>query len=291
MPSDAHLGELRARLAPDRIVDIAPIPSSKLVADETAKYRIATTGGDLFLIVSNETSPLLVKRGADRQREIRGKLHGLAAESIELPIHEGFISDKSYAVWRRRKPLSSSRIWSRIEIRMIAPKIYRWLKDVASQTVTKADVGRLIFGLERLRQVAGLSRLIGIAAAAAADGFRAGDIPALQIVQHSDLWSGNILKAPCKPGFIIIDWAGARLDGAPFFDLINLAISVGASRSKLRTEVMVHSQMLGCDPRHALAYVLSGLGALHLDLEHFPESRFVALCERKFHALQVITST
>src|SRR5262249_10583000 len=99
---------------------------------------------------------------------------------------------------------------------------------------------------------------------------------------------GNILKCASRAGFIIIDWAGARFDGAPFFDLVTFALSIGAARSTLRREIVAHSQLLGCRPLDAPAYVLSGLGALHARLEYFSESRFFELCNRHLHALNTV---
>jgi hypothetical protein len=290
MISEALLQDISTSLA-DTVTAITPIPSGVSVADSTEKYILRTTRADFILIISNEVSPLLVKRGTDRQREARAHLFGLAAEPVELPVHEGFTAEKSYAVWLRRQPLSSNRVRSKIERMLIAPRIYRWLREIASQAKPLSETSRFVANLERLQEVAGVPQPIKIAADKASKAFRAGDIPAVQVVQHGDLWTGNILKAPSKTGFIIIDWAGARIDGAPYFDLVNFSLSIGASRSKLRREIAEHSRLLGGDPRHALAYVLSGLGALHIDLEHFPESCFLEMCERNFYTLQAVTST
>jgi thiamine kinase-like enzyme len=194
--------------------------------------------------------------------------------------------EKSYAVWLQRQSLSSRRIWSRIEWLILAPKIYRWLRDIASQTKTIGDVSKFVANLERLQQIDALAKPIKLAASESAEAFRKRDIPPLNVVQHSDLTKDNILKASTNMGFIVVDWAGAKINGAPYFDLVKFSLSVGASATTLRREIAIHSRLLDCDERHALAYVLSGLGALHLELEHFPEDRFVKLCEAKFFTLQ-----
>ena len=51
---------------------------------------------------------------------------------------------------------------------------------------------------------------------------------------------------------------------------------------------IAHSKLLNCNPRHVTAYVLNGLGALYLHLEHFPESDFLYLSKQMFRALHEI---
>jgi hypothetical protein len=87
---------------------------------------IRTTRNNLILIISSEVSPLLVKRAVHRQRQAKAQLRGLASEPIELPVLEGFCSDKSYAVWLKRQQQSSNRLWSKIERMLLAPRVYGW---------------------------------------------------------------------------------------------------------------------------------------------------------------------
>jgi hypothetical protein len=280
------LQDIRFRIAPDTITAITPLQNAVSLADSTAKYTIRTTRNDLILIISNEVSPLAVKRAADRQKETRALLHGHTAEPIELPVFEGFTAEKSYAVWLKRRPLSSNRIRSKVERMLLAPRVYGWLRDLASQTATSANLRKILANTRRLQEAPAIPASIKTAAETSYNEFRSGKITPIQVAQHGDLWTGNILKAPSKTGFIVIDWGGAKIDGAPFFDLITFALSVGASRSVLRREIASHCKVLGCNPRDALAYVLSGLGALHSELEHFPEGRFLDLCKQNFYALQ-----
>jgi hypothetical protein len=159
---------------------------------------------------------------------------------------------------------------------------------VSRLTARPADREQILANLRRLHQIAALPTDIKRAAQNAEDAFRSGVIPAINVMQHSDLWTGNVLKAPSRPGFIVIDWASARLDGAPFFDLIKFALSVRWSRRMGRKEIAETSQILGCEPKHALPYVLSGLGALHAELEHFPEQSFIRLGEEKVRAMGLL---
>jgi phosphotransferase family enzyme len=289
MLGNSLLHDLQACFEPETITAVAPMPSTVSLPDSTTNYAIRTTGDEFILIVSSDVSPLLVKRAADRQKEARAQLRGLAAEPIELPVYEGFAGEKSYAVWPKRQPLSSNRIRSIIERTQLAPRVFRWLRDVAAQTAKTADLPKLLANLQRLQEIPAAPTSIKLSAEKAWKSLSSGEVPPIQVVHHGDLWTGNVLKTSSKTGFIVIDWAGARLDGAPFFDLVKFALSVGSSKSTLSHEIAAHSRLLGCDPRHAPAYVLSGFGALHSELEYFPQSNFLNMCEQNLRALQAVT--
>lgn len=289
MLGNSLLRDLQTYFEPETITAVTPIPSGVPLPDSTANYAIRTTGSDFILIVSSKVSPLLVKRAANRQREARAQLRELAAEPIELPVYEGFAGEKSYAVWIKRQPLSSNRIRSIIERAQLAPRVFRWLRDVASQTAKSVDLPKLLANLQRLQEIPAAPTSIKLAAENAWKSLSSGEAPPIQVVHHGDLWTGNVLKTSSTTGFIVIDWAGARIDGAPFFDLVTFALSVRSSKSTLSHEISAHSRLIGCDPRHAPAYVLSGLGALHSELEYFPERNFLLMCEAKLRALQTVT--
>ena len=289
MLSNSLMRDLQACFEPATITAVAPIPSTVSLPDSTTNYAIRTTGDEFILRVSSEVSPLLVKRAADRQREARAQLRGLAAEPIELPVYEGFADEKSYAVWPKRQPLSSNRIRSVIEKAQLTPRVFRWLRDVASQTAKSADLSKLLANLQRLQEIPAAPTFIKLSAEKAWKALSSGDVRPIQVVHHGDLWTGNVLKTSSKTGFVVIDWAGARVDGAPFFDLVKFALSVGSSKSTLSHEISAHSRLIGCNPRDASAYVLSGLGALHSELEYFPERDFLHMCEDKLRALQTLT--
>ena len=278
--------EIDCGLAPDRITRVARMESAATVADATAKYILLTEcAAELILIISAPISPLLVRRGTDRQREIRAFLPESVAEPIELPILEGLSDGKSYAVWRRRQPFSPHRLCNKFEKALIAPRVYKWLGELAAHSARYSDASSFVDNLEKLQNMPTLPAEIRRAAQRGCRAFRQGEIRPVQVAQHGDLWSGNLLRAPLKARFIVIDWAGATLDGSPFFDLVRLAISLGVSERKLRRAIINYGHSVNCASSDSLSYVLSGLGALLRDLEHFPASRFVKLCEEKWSAL------
>lgn len=286
MLDDQLLHDLRSFFFPETIAAVSTIPRNVSAIDSPTAYSLETTRGDYILIVSSDVSPQLVARGSNLQKQAKLRLHAGVEDPIELAVYEGAASGRSYAVWPRRQPLRLDRVWSKIERLRIAPRVYRWLRDLTSQTVCPSNEVTQIANLERLQHVSGLARPIKIEALKAAEAFRKAHIPPMAVVQHSDLHLGNILRAPTSRCFIVIDWAGARVDGSPYFDLVKFSLSLGASKYRLRKEIEAHSKLLNCEGSCAMPYVLSGLGALHSQLEYFPKARFLVLCERKFSAIQ-----
>ena len=277
------------RLAPDRIAAITRIESALRVADATAKYCLRTEREtELVLIVSAAVSPLLVKRATDRQKEIRALLPQSVAEPIELPILEGYSENKSYAVFLKRRSFSTNKVRRKIERVLVAPRVYRWIGQLAVHTAKPSDASIIVANLDRLQTIPGLSEETRRAAAGGCAEFRLAKIPSLQVAQHGDLWTGNILRASSRTGFTIIDWAGGRPDGAPFFDLVTFGLSIRTFRSRLAREIIKYSHLVGCAPQHALSYWLGGLGALYKELEFFPEDHFIKMCDQTCSTLRTL---
>ncbi len=262
----------------------------KLAADAPDQYVLRAERDCFFMLLASSVSPLLVRRAVERQRDAHEMLRGQAADAIEPALVTGLHGERSYAVWRMRRALSSNRIVRKLQIARLAPRVFRWLRSIAAQTVGPADVHTMAADLERLAELKTLRPALREEARAARAALLAGTLAPIGVLQHGDLWIGNVLEAPVAPGFVAIDWPGARLDGAPFFDLVKFADSIGARPGTLRREVAAHAALLGCRPDDALAYVLCGLGRLHAELELFPEPSFIALCERKVHALAGLSS-
>jgi hypothetical protein len=282
---DALLKEIEGRLGIARIETVAPLTKEQTVADSTSAIALRAGRTRLILIISSAVSPLIVKRGVDRQRRAKAALQAPAQAAIELPLLEGFYGERSYALWPARRPLSANRVIRKIEKIILAPRVFHWLRAVAAQSIKPADRAVLAAQAARLESLAALPLPIRNAAGRARDAFLSGAVRPVHVLQHGDMWLGNILLAPTRMGFIVIDWPGAALDGVPFYDLLKFSASVGASKPKLGREIAAHAAIAGCNPNDASIYVLSGLGRLHRELEYFPEASFVELCKQKLRAL------
>jgi SAM-dependent methyltransferase len=281
------LEQLRAIDGSSRVYTVEQIPEPRTAADVTHKFILASGGSQrLILILSNPVSPELVQRNVQRMRMVKARLSHELGSVIELPVVEGIYGRRTYAIWKMRTPLSSHRLALALQKRLIAPSIVRWLRDVAAETLHRGDAQQYAAFVERLCNVQGLSDAVKASAQVCRRAFLDGSVAPYSVLQHGDLWLGNVLKTPTKTGFMIIDWAGATLEGLPFYDLVNFGCSIGASAKKTRGLMEKYRRAVPCDSGMAMSYVLAGLGQLHQHLEHFPESRFIALCEQKFAAVR-----
>jgi hypothetical protein len=275
----AALGDLTAAMGL-REISVVPLQGARPLPDSSSTYVLRSGTHQWVLKVSSRVAPGMVKRACDRQRLVRARLSEPAAEAIELPLIEGEIDGLTYALWPRRTPLSENRYLRRLQTMSMSPRILRWLSDVASQTVEKVEGRVLAERVGHLLSVDALPQEIKDLAKRAAEEFSADRIQAATVAQHDDLWPGNVLKAGNSLGFIVIDWAGGRLDGAPYYDLVKWASWCRFSPKATRDALKTYGEKIGLPAATALPHTLAGLGFLHTHLEYFPEHRFVELCKR-----------
>lgn len=278
--------ELSERLGLDHFGDVQQLTEEHTAADATLKFTLGGPPAQFILIISNPSAPLMVRRNVDKMRMARSLLSDQPREAIELPLIEGEHEDRSYALWRMQKPLSANRVLRRIQKMMICPSVLRWINDIARDSFHFGNSAQLVSYVERLLSVSGLPDHIKASAIVSRSGFLTGEIAPIMVLEHGDLWIGNVLRAASPTGFIVIDWAGATGDGLPFFDLVRFACSIGSSSNQLRRLLRRYGDLIQCSSATAMPYILAGLGRLHLELEHFPESGFLALCQQKVNALR-----
>jgi hypothetical protein len=106
----------------------------------------------------------------------------------------------------------------------------------------------------------------------------------MTVPEHNDFWIRNVLfpreddaRAKNPYGFVIIDWASARIPGAPFYDLLKFLSSIGASSRVIRRELHFHAEEIRASNNEILLYILTALGGIGTNLGYFPEKRFLAL--------------
>lgn len=278
------------------ITPIVPPEFEMKVADDPSKSYVVDSGGRQMgvLILSSVVNPQLVQRSVEKAREAKRTLTKELGSVVLEPIVADTFRDLSYAIWPIHRDLSSLRILRYLQKVYIRPRVLCWLRVVAEDSICTEIVpdqieSDYVIPLTRLADDSRLSRGLRDAAMDALDRL-GGDLwhPAT-VLQHSDLWLGNILlplgvrsKNRNRYGFFIIDWAGASLSGHPFFDLLVFGLSAGVSVTRLRSEIGLHSRIVHCDLQDAVSYLLAGLGAVGVALEHFPESRYVTMCERVY---------
>lgn len=304
MPTD-QIAELHDRLLKTlrdrRFCRADPLESPTIrnrVADNPSKSYVLDAIGQRngVLILSNSVSPDLVARSVAKAREARQELGETLGSVILEPIRENVFEGCSYALWPLQRALSTSRIPRFVQKACIRRRVLHWLEAATTRTV-RSDLAP-----ERVRSlyVDPLTRILddvrfsdGLRSASshALSDLDSGALTPLTVLQHSDLWLGNVLlplrrntRSLNPHGFFIIDWGGATLTGHPFLDLLRFSMSSRLSRVRLRSELAAHCRILACTSEHAVSYTVAALGVIGMNLEHFPEGRYRTMCERVLEA-------
>jgi hypothetical protein len=255
-------------------------PVSEEPADATLKLVcVSASSPPLFVTVSGDGNPDLVARATRNIHQIRALLSERSAEAVLEPLETGEVLGRSFAVWPMLSDLPQGRVPRYLAKRFIRPDVLDWISDVFGETYTAANAE------ERQVIAANLTRLVEDqhhpdrlrwAAEIAVERLETERWAPVHCVQHSDLWMGNIMLAPSgsATSFRVIDWAGARCRGYPFFDLFRFALSSRTSLRLVKSHVRAQLGELKADPVDSTSYVLCTLGQLQSQLEFFPETLF-----------------
>lgn len=78
---------------------------------------------------------------------------------------------------------------------------------------------------------------------------------------------------------VLIDWAGARVDGYPMFDLVRALRSFHYSGRDAREQLLLHCDVLGCEPADISSHLCAALAFHYAHLEEWPLPRFLRMSE------------
>jgi hypothetical protein len=272
---------------------------SDILADRTDKFVVKTRRGrQFFLIVSNPEYPSTVTTAVRNLQMARNALDNECRQAIETPLLHGFWGSTSYALWLYRSRLSEQRGLRFLQKRLLFPKIVAWLRRASQLSKrpchrTEDLIANFLQPLEYVASNPRLGEAIKASAKEALGRIVRRDVMPVNVLQHGDLWLGNILLE--RPGnvltlgnlsFRIVDWGAATERGYPLFDCIKFARSCGISPAHARPSILGLSDDVPCKPKDAMLYLLCGLGHLGRNLNCFPEHRFVDLCGYLFEYLE-----
>jgi len=218
---------------------------------------------------------------------MRTRLDSGTAQVIPEEIGRGNVGGRSYLVLPRFTPLASGRFGRRIERWRMGPLVMDWLRQAAAQS-PPASCDQLEHCRQALLSLENLSEL--------PDQLR-GDVRAIRrklelgstllklVPMHGDLWTENIMRR--RDGTLaFIDWAGSLPEGYGIYDLIRVASSFRISRSRLRSELAFHAQVLGDGSDEVVKlHLLGAFGHIALNLNQFPPERFAALASNCYKYL------
>jgi hypothetical protein len=263
------------------------------VADASTKVLIADAGGkpEAVLLVANPATPVTVRCGVERAREVADRLGPRIGSVVLHPLLSGDFEGRSYAVlpWGRA-PANNLWRW-RAQKLWLVPRLLGWLRDVTRTTMRElgADqrVARVCEPLERLVADTRFPDDMRQDAETALARASSGQWSPLLVLAHDDLWKGNILlprdrssRRTTAYGFHLIDWAGAQMAGFAFWDLATLGASLSFPARWARREILFHADLVDCEPRDALSYLLAGVADLGGRLEHMPVDSYVENSKR-----------
>jgi hypothetical protein len=246
-----------------------------LIHDEGTPFAVA--------LCSAPAAPKMVRKAMLRAQLAKAALGDRLGSAILTPLFEGEITGLTCAVLPYCRPLSSFRPACWLQRAFIRPRIVRWLRDCTERTAAQDDAAGFKESLLYVRGLAYLPRSVRASADRAYERLAVGKWRPRHALMHGDLWKGNILLRGRK--FILIDWAGSAIQGYPIYDLVRLASSLRISHRALAREVSRHCAILGCAPEDARSYLLSALGHLGMNLEHFPRERYIRLVDSSIEIL------
>lgn len=299
-------------LAPDGATELEglrePLATSLGVAAEslhvTLVYRgnladsssilLASTGRGQVLgavLWSPEAAPDAVALSMAKAAAAHAVLPPELAMRVLVARAEGRVAGRSFAVVPYCKPLARFRPLWWLQRPSVREVVLGWLRGVCRATAHPVPAEELATAFQRP-----LARLAAAEAApqelrdlgrAALDRLGTGHWTPRCVLMHGDLWQGNLMvRAPAGPDgahwaqrVCLIDWGASQPRGHALFDLVRAADALRLAPARLRQEVALHCQALGCEPRDAASYLAAALAHVHANLGEFPLPRFIAMAE------------
>ncbi len=269
----------------------------KVLVDATSKFRVRDDAGnpELVVLCSAVGGPEIVARGVQRAREIAEALGDDLGRAVLLPIGEGDVDGRTFAIFRYCTPLIESGLRWWVQRSIVRPRLVRWLIDSSRKTAiaipTDALERRVYEPLAAMRADDGHSPELRELAEEALRAARAGDWQPRHVFMHDDLWSGNVLLDRQSvegrhPGrFVVIDWAGARVRGYPLYDFLRLSASFGLKRGPFYRAVDQYCAALGYTRAEAGYAFANAAAELGQRLEHWPRQSYLSTIDRCYRKL------
>jgi len=279
-------------------LSVEVLNAARDLPDDTLKLLVRKTNGtpSAVILYSGAGGPDIVRRATDAARAARSALGPELGSVAPLPLDEGWLDGRSYAILPFIGGFSRNRVLRFGQRRWLAPAVFGWLRRATAATLaspspqTDAAFQRALLDVV---QRARMPRDLRTAAEDALTRLQGGQWKPRHVLMHGDLWFGNILSQSSNLAqiatrkFVVIDWPGGRVRGFPIYDLSRLCASVGSSARRYRSELLAHARILGCQARDVEANLLSALGHIGQHLEHFPEERYIGMAVQSVHSVRV----
>lgn len=272
------------------------------VADNPFKFLIRNKAkkATAVLLHSRIAAPMAVADAMKKAMVAKALLGDRLGRVILVPLLQGEVDRLGYAVLPYKVPLSDSAFFWPLQRAIVRPAVLSWLRQMTEATVANStSLGAerdFVAPLEYIATLPDLDEAIRTAAAISIKRLKSGQWVPRYVLEHNDLWKGNILLEPSSDSmlhlgteFLVIDWLGSKPQGHAIYDLIRAAVSMGLSRHKLVQELTVHCDILGCAPLDARGYLLASLGYLGQHLNCFPIEQYRATVDCCCRTLFLLT--
>lgn len=273
--------------------------------DVTYKSSVTDTRGtpSAFLLFSNPNGKMQVAHNVEKALTARHVLADKLNWVIEPPVITALFHGISWALFHINYPLSDGRIRWILQRNLLSPAILNWLTaSLQKSRKTVSEQKMLTLFIEPVTAMVNdgdLSTDMQRCAADALDSLAAGRWYPSCCLSHNDLWKGNIMvpsdlrtretgKFHPGRGFRVIDWAGSRVDGIPFFDLMKFCQSFQVPRYYTRRAILTHCRILDCTMSDARFYLISALALLGQNLDQFPRSAYIHLSHSLFNYINAM---
>ncbi|MFL6696429.1 MAG: phosphotransferase [Vitreoscilla sp.] len=294
---DEVRAKIDAFLRPGRnvgFIDRLPLP--QLVDDYCEKFVVLDGGGQpaAFIAVSPSAHPESVRQAAAVADAIRQTLGDPLKQAVLASWFVGEFDGRSYSITPYCKPVSSGRWSGRLQRLWLTPAILGWLERLTRATMKNiADIdGSVRQPLACLADHAKSDDATRFAAELALEELDKGLWQPRSVVAHNDLWWGNFVWRPggdrAHVPFYVIDWAGARADGMPIYDLVRVASSLRIGANRFRRTLIDHCAILECQPAQSRNYLCVTFGRLLSNLGEWPEEQFVVTSRSCLRSIQEV---
>lgn len=267
-----------------RAVHLSPVGE---VIDDTTKILILDKNNRKFavLICSLEKYSNLPEKSLVNSKKIKRALGPKQGNVLLDPLMYGSKGGVNYVFWPYCNPISPNPVLKRVQLLVLKPALFRWLRSTTHFTLTEPTPDELkinyLIPLINLSKNKKIGALIREEVHHTINKLNTSIWKPFFVMAHNDLWINNILIRDNKwNDFVIIDWAGAELKSYAIYDLVRVSKSLRLSERKFHNELIAHCNILRCELEDAKSYLLSSLAYLGMNLGRFPENNFLQLTKQ-----------
>lgn len=260
-------------------------PQAYFVDDENCQDQYV-------LIVSNPEFPTFTSDAAEAAIAAKTALGATLGQHVCTPIISDKLNGRSFSLFIRYRNFTTRRYLKYLQFLLSARAIIKWQAKIFKKTGTRIEstekrIHHAERNLKALEKDNELSPLVRGTARQCKEKMENGELNVYACLHHGDFWFGNVLfdqgniLRPRKiaNNFVVIDWAGCRVDGYPAIDVLRLSISMFERIGIAHWVIEYYRSQTGLTKDEFVFHSMCAIGALSLELGEFKKARFNELTE------------